>query len=532
MRTTLKVLILSLLVSLFFQNCDKAFSPQSQELTPKSISPTTDLVTRKGLSSSWRDWLLKDVCVDELDRPIAADPYYGCPDEAVKIRKIQMGDPLPYHNADIVENGGFASDIFPAYDSKFDEVYIQTLDWPVLGKFSLHGGWDGYNVIRKRKDWIVQNNTSDGGGFGTTWATDNCEVGGWAIMPANDFLISGQKPAPSIGLIAWQRMGISYPGPCAVSFSKPGYIDWEIIKDFEFGGLGTTPIKKMDTLRVIPSWVDLDTPDFRKNGHLEVSYLTQHYGVTRWEVWHPVEKGLVKSEDCSNLPEIVKFRGLDFVVHYCADWTDVRLPKKSNIPFWPIPDANLLLQSSFDTAPSEQVWFNKGTNNKGLLMQALAENSKLSADTDNGLHSGVRILGINCNGHCSLDQQFYQDISVQKIRLGMEYAFGGFARTVDGAHEIKFSLHQIDSSGNVLSEVSSYKQVVRPQNGRTEENSAIIPMATVNEFIEIDKLDSEAAFIRFSITPMTDGLFQIHQPWFMPWPKQKHELIRPQKNFN
>ena len=523
-----KILILGILsfVILFFQNCGNMLpSTQTNKIEPKPTFPNSPSIMRKGLSNDWKDWLLKDVCVDKFDSPIAADPFYGCPEEAVKIRKIQMGDPLPYHNADIVESGGFASDIFPAYDSNFNEVYIQTLDWPILGTFSLHGGWDGYNVIRKRNDWIVQNNTSDGGGFGTTWATDNCEVGGWAIMPTNNFLAPQHKLAPSIGLIAWQRMGISYPGPCAQSFSKPGYITSEIIENFTFGGLGETPIKKMDTLRVIPSWVDLDTPDFRQKGHLEVSYLTQQYGVTRWEVWHPIEKGLPKSEDCLNLPETIKFRGIDFVVHYCADWTDVRLPKNSKIPFWPIPDANLLLQTSFDANPEEQVWFNKGKNKNGHLMQTLAEHSRLPADTGNGLHPGVRILGFNCNGHCSSNQQFYQDVHVNKLRQGMKYAFGGFVRTVHGSHKIRFSLQQVDVNGRFISEVYSYEKEVKPQNGRHEENSVIIPMATVNEFVEIDEINAKTAFIRFVMTPVTDGLFQVHQPWFMPWPKKRHELV-------
>jgi len=43
-------------------------------------------------------WLVKSVCVDSQDQPLAVDPYDSihCP----AIRKIKVGDPLPYHNVE------------------------------------------------------------------------------------------------------------------------------------------------------------------------------------------------------------------------------------------------------------------------------------------------------------------------------------------------------------------------------------------------------------------------------------------------
>ena len=47
--------------------------------------------------------LVKSICVDSADRPVAVDPYPTCPN-GTNSRKIDVGDPLPYHN---VDQGGY-----------------------------------------------------------------------------------------------------------------------------------------------------------------------------------------------------------------------------------------------------------------------------------------------------------------------------------------------------------------------------------------------------------------------------------------
>ena len=55
-------------------------------------------------------WLVKSVCVDSQDQAVAADPYGGCPAGAA-IRKLRVGDPIPFHN---VEQIGYQQrDAFP-----------------------------------------------------------------------------------------------------------------------------------------------------------------------------------------------------------------------------------------------------------------------------------------------------------------------------------------------------------------------------------------------------------------------------------
>src|ERR1041385_7846803 len=58
-------------------------------------------------------WLVKSVCVDAQNQPTTEDPYNQC---AVGIRKLKVGDPLPYHN---IEQFGYQQrDAFPVFRSE------------------------------------------------------------------------------------------------------------------------------------------------------------------------------------------------------------------------------------------------------------------------------------------------------------------------------------------------------------------------------------------------------------------------------
>jgi len=39
-----------------------------------------------------------------------------------------------------------------------------------------------------------------------------------------------------------------------------------------------------------------DIPGFKQHGHLEVFYFTKEYGITRWEVWTPIDQIQPKQE--------------------------------------------------------------------------------------------------------------------------------------------------------------------------------------------------------------------------------------------
>src|SRR5207249_1257335 len=65
------------------------------------------------------DWLLKNVCANASNTPVAADPYYGCPAGSTE-RDIQIAEPLPYLNHDQPRagqpNGFQRRDAYPVLD--------------------------------------------------------------------------------------------------------------------------------------------------------------------------------------------------------------------------------------------------------------------------------------------------------------------------------------------------------------------------------------------------------------------------------
>src|SRR5437762_2068405 len=76
-------------------------------------------------SSDPMTWLVKSVCVDQQNQPTTEDPYNAC---SIGIRKLQLGDPLPYHN---IEQFGYQQrDAFPIADPVQGKTWIiNTFDY-------------------------------------------------------------------------------------------------------------------------------------------------------------------------------------------------------------------------------------------------------------------------------------------------------------------------------------------------------------------------------------------------------------------
>ena len=95
-------------------------------------------------SSAVTDWIVKDVCVDTLNRPVPFDAYYACPAGTVR-RKIQPGDPLPYNNFD--QGGKQGADAFPLFDARGNPLYVHTIENPPYNQFHFVGdGNDFYSI--------------------------------------------------------------------------------------------------------------------------------------------------------------------------------------------------------------------------------------------------------------------------------------------------------------------------------------------------------------------------------------------------
>ena len=245
-------------------------------------------------------WLVKSVCTNSLDQPVAADPYGGCP-FGDGIRKIRSGDPLPYHNVD--QEGVQQRDAFPViYPINGKTSIIATFDYFPFNRFNLYNGTDGYDVFTVRKDWVSITNTSDGGGYGQTFYGNPCTIGGgWVLFPASNFLMppdqAGHEAVQMRG-VNWEQRDQNYPGDCPLSYAMP-QTSWSYQSDFAFGGDNGSPKipKIMQTVisnHGFPS-DPMKLPNFLLNGHLEVFYFTREYGITRWEVWTPIQQSPKKT---------------------------------------------------------------------------------------------------------------------------------------------------------------------------------------------------------------------------------------------
>ena len=101
------------------------------------------------------DWLLKNVCADASNRPVAADPYYGCPAGTTE-RDIQIGEPPPYVNHDQPQAGhpdGYQRrDSYPVLDKSGNPLAVNAMDFGYdrpYGTFEAGDG-DGYDLLTIR----------------------------------------------------------------------------------------------------------------------------------------------------------------------------------------------------------------------------------------------------------------------------------------------------------------------------------------------------------------------------------------------
>src|ERR1700730_2533118 len=114
------------------------------------------------------DWITKDACTDGSNRPVAVDPYYGCPTQ----RDIAEGEELPYINHDQPgpngdhPNGYQRRDAYPVTDLSGNPLVVNEFDF---GYFQLYfafeaGDGDGYDLYSIRNGWVSATQTRDRGG--------------------------------------------------------------------------------------------------------------------------------------------------------------------------------------------------------------------------------------------------------------------------------------------------------------------------------------------------------------------------------
>jgi hypothetical protein len=485
-------------------------------------------------------WLVKSVCTNSLNQLVVADPYYGC---SSGIRKIQSGDPLPYHN---IEQVGYQQrDAFPVTNPTDGSTsVIAAYDYSPFNIFNLYNGTDGYDIYTVKDGWASAPNTSDGGGYSQTFFGTGCSVGGgWVLFPTS-FLTnlvpgatgSDATAAPPIADVYWEQSDQNYPGSCPAQYSTNTQTSWTYQTGFDFGGTNGNPVKTMKT--VISYHGFQPGSGFLSNGHLEVFYFTREYGITRWEVWTPVQQNPTPTKECV-VPASETYQGVTFVVQYCHDWSAYVQTSSSTpaLPVWPVPNINLsrLANPHFAGTSGQRP---PGWTPLGHL-SATSAISKSCRDTGGIVTSlgcsnpyprpGVAYVKIACSSNTTctdFTNALYQNIPASGFPANGTYAFGVNARTepvgtTSSSGTIGIEVEQLDAFGHVLSTASTTASVAS-DNGTSpspgEAQSVYLSSAFVCKTTTIT-LAANARTIRFLVSPQTSrATFDVLNAWFAPYP--------------
>lgn len=470
-------------------------------------------------------WLVKSVCADAKDHATSADPYYGCP-AGTSLRKLRVGEPLPYHN--VHAHGQLQQhDTFPI-SSPSGTLVLAPFDFPPMDTYNLYQGSDGYDIYRIQGNWVTALNTSDGGGYGTTFFSSGCTVGGgWNFFPKTNFLSAGQS-TDKISGVYWEQSGSSFPGACPSGYSD-SLNSWQLVKGYAFGVIGK-PTKTMDAIVSTHGYEPNDIAGFKQHGHLEVFYFTKEYGITRWEVWTPTDQNPTKTSDCT-VPTTSTYQGITFVISACRDWSTVTPVTSSAIPLWPIPNMNLLSYPHFDNGGFDdstqnlQLWHRFGKSPAGNLINWSTRNSTVASDQRYS-STGVRYLSVNCgagsDGQCGTggSQAIYQDLPISMFS-NTTYGYGVSIRSEGGTGTFQAALQEIDSSGHVIWQDVAQDTHITSDNGPDQNpdqpKSVYLSSKFVGKTVTIPIL-SGAVKIRFLMLPINSPTFDILTSWLAPYP--------------
>jgi len=478
------------------------------------------------------DWLIQHVCVDSDDRPIAMDPYMGCPANS-KERRLKIGDLMPYMRHDqpapngAHPNGFQRHDSYPIKDLRYGGMAIANdFDFAFENPYAemyLQDG-NGYDLYYVEDGWASAGSTQDGGGYSSSFFGPSCKPsGGWVFFPTN-FLVSltpgahGQATVPIRGSY-WEQNGETWPGKCAagVGFSDSTLTTWEFERAFRFSGHNGTSPKLLDTI-ISTHGMPLLPGANPHSYHLERFYFTDMYGITRWEAWAPSPANKPAAETCGGETEMT-YRGVKFTETSCRDWSEVTLinPARPRLP-WPYPELNLLKNYHFDS-PSVTPWQRTtARSDQGNVINFSIANSANEDDSHfSQQHVGVRYLVINCGGRCNSEQAIYQDIPVSSLAKSTAYDYG-FVGLAEGneAGKIKVELTQLDMSGRPLSSDSFVTDLPTNANVLKLKQSVYKEAYVILRTSPTVSIQPQATTLRFSLSPQTPANYLLVSTWLMP----------------
>ena len=513
-----------------------------------------------GRGFSARDFLVQDVCVDSAGRVLSADPWQ--PPPGCVTRDIKIGEELPYYRHDQPAPGrpdGYQRhDSYPTRDRDGNELFLN----PFI--FGDDAPGNGYDVYLVRNGWVSASGTRDGGGFSTTFFGEQSgeivPYNGWVFFP-EDFP-SGKLPAGftkrGISGRYWEQNGEPWPGVPPPQVSGGSETSWEKIPSCAFGGIGENPVKTLDAIRVVHGYVAEDQGKrhalFMEKGHLEVFYFTGTYGLTRWEVWRPINQlemagtaddlgGRALSAASRALPLAgqeflplpgrpaapenrmigVRHAGSDgverrYFIGDVRDWSAVTILEPAQAPpICPLPHQNLLKNFHFESGKLSP-WKILPAEGPGQSLELAPARSRAARDIvfeQNAPRGGVRHL-VATAMPSSNGQLVCQDIPVDVAQSG---TFSASARVHCGGPGgvFRLLLQQVDARGKVLLADADIQAAIPPRRetfvyggpeDKRPEASLLLSSSLLATRVKV-KILPDARALRFAVQPLSPGTAEL-----------------------
>ncbi len=480
-------------------------------------------------------YLSQEICVDANGNVYSDDPI-SCRSGTTP-QPIGTGQKLPYYRIDQI--GQQRHDSFPVESANgvtkgrtvFLNPFIFNIGSAQAPNYSAFSTWagDGYDLYEIKNSLVSAGETRDGGGFSQTFCGlydgGTGPYNGWVFFPET-FLSANSAGSDSAGTFSiyddyWELSGISWSQACSTSPTSYSQTitSWNYLTGFSFGGINGNPTKTLNTLQAIAVYYSSD-PD---SGHLEVFYFTEAYGITRWEVWTPIQENPTAQQGQCNGTTTWSYRGNTYIVTACRDWSAVVMQSPAAPPVTPLPDLNLVSDFHFDSGIGG--WKCAGNGSEGPISCSL-QVSKHVLDTING-SGGVRYLATDCGGNCNSGEEIYQDIPVSgNFQNALTYAYGATVRSENSVgQEIQISVSQVNSNHSVIAGAPVYSFTATVQNTEqtycgTAPSSSCDSLVLASNFYSSTaalSLNRNAAYIRVSLEPLTTDTFDIFDFWVMPY---------------
>ncbi len=520
------------------------------------------------------EWIIPKVCSDSSNRPVAVDPYGGCPAGA-KLRPLAVGDPLPYRKLD--QTGLQYKDVYPRTAADGSGVIVLSFDFidPKNDGASTFKVWaDGYDAYVIRDGWASGSETRIGTGeYATAFMGAGCKpYNGLVFMPehfAGAAGMSGSTKLP-IATAAWEENGGGFPGACPTRYVTDQLTTWTHYPSLDFGGIGTVPRRSLETIvttmglrqssdpKIVSTWM--------ANGHLEVFYFTKLYGLTRWEFWvadsqftnggrepaaQTQQRAAGVSGRCLPLQTetpvsftpaggssaatrfTMSYQGTGFTMTDCRDWTNIVVQNPpAQPPAWPVTALNLLHNFHFTEGSMEKLagW------NTGLAKHASVQLSATKDDTTKDTPTplrGVVYLRFGCSNGCGDNETLFQDLPVEATTPHTAlYTLGAIARSEAGSGKLEIELTQLGADHGVLSKTAFTADLAAQEMGcdshgqhcrtysydRAGATGSIVLSSTfVNKSFPVT-LAPGARILRFSLTPRSKTDLDVVSAWLMRTP--------------